>query len=317
MSVINPVVTVLMPVYNGKKYLSETIESILSQTYKDFEFLIINDCSTDNSVEIINSYNDDRIKLIQNKKNKGQSKTMNKGINLASGKYIARIDQDDVSYENRLKMQINKISGLQKTIVGSWSHAINEKSEIVGLIEHPITSELIIDSLSISSSFSHSSIFIEKKDLVKLGGYNEKYKIAMDWDLWIKAATNNYHFYNIPEYLIGLRRHSKQASKNFNGEKILNSETLDLIGKSKLLIRTKKNSNAFIGWRYYHEIKNIKYHYSPVKAFIKILFYLFKLFPLIQFIKILFFHKIINNPSKLYNAPIVYKKNEVFIKKKI
>jgi len=310
MNVVKPVITVLMPVYNGQKYLSETIESILSQSYKNFEFLIVDDCSTDNSVEIINSYNDERIKLINNKKNKGQSKAMNQGISLARGKYIARIDQDDISYDNRLQIQINKISGLQKTILGSWAYAINENSEIIGLIEHPIRSELIIDGLSISSSLSHSSIFIEKKDLVNLGGYHKKYKIAMDWDLWIRAATNNYHFYNIPKYLIGLRQHAKQASKNLNGQKILNGETLDLIGRSKLLIRTKKNSKAYIGWRYYHKIINIKLHYNPAKALIKFLFYLFKFSPLIQFIKIVFFHKIINNPSKLYNAPIVYKKNK-------
>ena len=124
MNSVNPIITVLMPVYNGENYLSETIESILSQTYKDFEFLIIDDCSTDNSIKVINSYNDDRIKLVKSLKNRGQSMTMNEGLKLAKGKYIARIDQDDISYKNRLKTQIDKIYGLKKTILGTWAYAV-------------------------------------------------------------------------------------------------------------------------------------------------------------------------------------------------
>ena len=195
MNVVKPVITVLMPVYNGQKYLSETIESILSQSYKNFEFLIVDDCSTDNSVEIINSYNDERIKLINNKKNKGQSKAMNQGISLARGKYIARIDQDDISYKNRLQTQIDKIYGLKKTILGAWAYAINQKSDIIGCIQHPVKNESILDALSIGSPLSHSSIFADKKELLLLGGYTENFKIAMDWDLWIKAAIKNYYFY--------------------------------------------------------------------------------------------------------------------------
>ena len=110
MKSFNPLVTVLMPVYNGEKYLAEAIESVLNQTFADFELLIIDDCSSDNSVEIIQSYNDNRLKLIINEENIGQSKTLNKGIEFAKGKYIARLDQDDLSYKERLQIQIEKIS---------------------------------------------------------------------------------------------------------------------------------------------------------------------------------------------------------------
>ena len=93
---MKPIVTVLMTVYNGKNYLSEAIESVLCQTLTNYEFLIVDDASTDNSIEIINSYNDSRIKLLINQKNIGQTASLNKGLATAQGEYIARFDQDDV-----------------------------------------------------------------------------------------------------------------------------------------------------------------------------------------------------------------------------
>ena len=103
----NILVTVLLPVYNSEMFLREAIDSILSQSFKDFEFLIINDGSSDNSLNIINSYHDQRIKLIDNIQNKGLIFSLNKGIDLAKGKYIARMDADDISLPERLETQIN------------------------------------------------------------------------------------------------------------------------------------------------------------------------------------------------------------------
>ena len=88
----NPIISIIMPNYNGEKYIQQTIDSILNQTFQDFEFIIIDDCSTDNSVEIINSYQDDRIILLENEQNLGPSASRNKGHNIAKGKYIAIID---------------------------------------------------------------------------------------------------------------------------------------------------------------------------------------------------------------------------------
>ena len=102
----SPLVTVLMPVYNGEKYIYESILSIINQTFDDFEFLIIDDCSKDNSINIIKSFHDKRLRLEKNKKNIGQTLTLNKGLELARGKFIARIDQDDISANNRLECQI-------------------------------------------------------------------------------------------------------------------------------------------------------------------------------------------------------------------
>ena len=103
---MKPLISVVMSVYNGEKYLKRSIDSILNQTFKDFEFIIINDGSTDKSLEIIKSYDDDRIVLID-QENKGLTKSLNIGIKTASGKYIARQDADDVSLPDRLKKQVD------------------------------------------------------------------------------------------------------------------------------------------------------------------------------------------------------------------
>ena len=103
-----PLITVLMPVYNGEKYLQQAIESILKQTFTDFEFLIINDGSTDNSENIILSYDDSRIRYIKNEENLRLIRTLNKGIELAKGKYIARMDCDDISLPYRFEKQLKE-----------------------------------------------------------------------------------------------------------------------------------------------------------------------------------------------------------------
>ena len=273
--------------------------------------MIIDDCSTDQSVKIIQSYNDERIKLIINEENIGQSRTMNRGIEIAKGKYIARLDQDDLSRKDRIQLQLKEISGLNKTILGSWAYAIDKNSQITGFFQYPLDSEKIIDALAINSALAHSSIFMKKEDFVSLGSYSNKYSIAMDWDLWLKAANNNYNFKNIPQYLIGLRLHDKQISRNNKGKIIFNKEVLSLISSSKNIIKTKKNFNAYTGWKYYHEISFVLYNNKPSKSLYKLFYYLINFKPLYELFKICVYHKIINSPQKLYNAPMHFTKKSL------
>ena len=128
----NPKVTVLMSVYNGEKYLQEAIDSILEQTFKDFEFLIINDGSTDKTGEILESYHDLRIKIINNEKNIGLTKSLNKGLKLARGEYIARQDADDISMPERLEKEVEFLETHQDyAVVGAFAKIINKNSEIL------------------------------------------------------------------------------------------------------------------------------------------------------------------------------------------
>ncbi len=127
---INSKVTILMPVYNGEKYLKEALESILNQTFTNFEFLIINDASTDNSKNIINSFNDHRIKLIENKENLGLTKSLNKGISISQSEYIARMDADDISLPKRLGIQVKFMDKHPEIgAVGTWAKIIGDKNK--------------------------------------------------------------------------------------------------------------------------------------------------------------------------------------------
>ncbi len=127
-----PLVTVLMPVFNAEKYLREAIESILNQTLIEFEFLIIDDGSSDNSISIIRSYSDSRIRFIQNEHNLGISKTLNRGIELASAELIARMDADDISYPQRLQKQYDYINNNEDcALLSTWTRMITEDKQHV------------------------------------------------------------------------------------------------------------------------------------------------------------------------------------------
>ena len=129
----NPKITVLMPVYNGEKYLREAIGSILNQTFNDFEFLIINDSSTDSTREIILSYDDTRIRLEDNEKNIGLTHSLNKGLRLAKGKYVARMDADDISLPDRLEKQLAVIeNNTDVSIVACWIDIIDKNNTYIG-----------------------------------------------------------------------------------------------------------------------------------------------------------------------------------------
>ncbi|MCK4918257.1 MAG: glycosyltransferase family 2 protein [Candidatus Pacebacteria bacterium] len=208
-----PVVTVLMPVYNGEKYLKEAINSILNQTFNDFEFLIINDGSTDKSEEIICSYKDLRIKLINNEVNLGIIKSLNKGIDLAKGKYIARMDADDISLPKRLEIQVKFMDKNPRIgIAGSWAKVLeNGKTQkYAKIISDP---EKIKITLLFRCLLIHPSIIIRKNLLEKNNlRYNLNHEHAEDYGLW-NNAVKCFPITNIKNALIQYRIHDSNTSK--------------------------------------------------------------------------------------------------------
>lgn len=205
----NPKVTVLMSVYDGEKYLREAIESILNQTFKDFEFLIINDGSTDSSRDIILSYNDPRIRLVDNEKNIGLTRSLNKGLRLAKGEYIARMDADDVSLPERLKKE-GKLLGDHKDtgLVGSSVFLMNEDGKILGTKKVSTKNSEIKQNLLKGNPFWHGSVMFRRECIEEVGGYREVFEAAQDYDLWLRISEK-YNMANIEEPLykwrIGLR----------------------------------------------------------------------------------------------------------------
>ncbi len=217
-----PKVSVIMAVYNGEKYLREAIESILSQTFKDFEFIIVDDGSTDRTPDILKEYEkkDDRVKIITNSKNIGLTKSLNKAIKIAKGEYIARQDADDISLPERLEKQVefmdkNRDIGL----VGAFYYEIGENGSIVSKKILPTKDTYLKKILIKYNPFFHSSIIIRRKVFSKVGLYDEKFKKAQDYELWFRVARF-YKLTNIPKFLIKRRYTKEMISQKNESEQI-------------------------------------------------------------------------------------------------
>jgi len=196
-----PKVTVLMSVYNGGKYLREAIDSILVQSFKDFEFLIIDDGSTDSSSDIIRSYTDPRIRLIKNEENIGLTHSLNKGLKLARGEYIARMDADDISLPERLEKQVHFLDEhMGVGLVSSSYIKINMAGEEIGFQKVAIENDEIKERLLQFNCFCHPSAVFRRECVERVGAYRETFEIAQDYDLWLRIAEE-FEVANVEESL--------------------------------------------------------------------------------------------------------------------
>lgn len=206
-------VSVVMPVYNGEKYLKEAIDSILNQTYTDFEFIIINDGSTDSTKEIIQSFEDQRIVVLENEKNLGIVSTLNRGLDCAVGEYIARMDADDIAEKGRLEKQVNTLDGDSTIgVLGTGTRVfgddIEDKEMHSTLNPNQLKAELIF-----SSCICHPSVMIRKKVLDEFGiRYKEEYKGAEDYEMWWQIAAVS-KIASIPDILHNYRIHKQQITQ--------------------------------------------------------------------------------------------------------
>lgn len=193
-------VSVVLPAYNAELYLKEALDSILQQTFTNFELIILNDGSTDSTEDIILSYEDSRIVYVKNQENLGLIGTLNKGISLAKGKYIARMDADDIALPKRLSKQISFLeANTQYGVVGAFAQIIDSKE----IYKVPITNEAIKAFLYIDSPFIHPSVVI-RKDLLSSNLYDHQYHRIEDYELWVRLSAQT-KFYNIPEILLKYR----------------------------------------------------------------------------------------------------------------
>jgi glycosyltransferase involved in cell wall biosynthesis len=183
-----PTISIVMPVYNAERYLIEAIDSILVQDYSDFEFIIINDGSTDQSKQIIHSFNDSRIVYLENDKNLGIVQTLNKGLHAAKGKFIARMDADDISLPHRFKQQINYLSEHPEIgVVGTAYQPIDELANPVRapiyMPEYPMSAKWF---MLIGSPLAHPSIMFYSELARKIGGYSDQFPHAEDYEYWLR-----------------------------------------------------------------------------------------------------------------------------------
>ncbi len=198
-----PLISVIMSVYNGDKYLHEAIDSILNQTFKDFEFIIINDGSTDKSLKIIHSYNDDRIVLI-NQENAGLANALNNGIAISKSNFIARMDADDIAYPERIQKQHEFLTNnIDYVIVGSNAKIIDINGCIVRHSNIPIKNEEMKGKLP-ETPFIHPSVMFRKDSFYEAGQYPEYMLKAQDYVLFNRMAKLG-KFANIAENLMEYR----------------------------------------------------------------------------------------------------------------
>lgn len=211
----SPLVSIIMPVYNGSFYLKEAILSILNQTYKNFEFIIIDDGSTDNSLEIIQEFNDkdNRIQYIS-RENRGLVFSLNQALGISSGKYIARMDADDISLPNRLLKQVELMEHEFLDICGCHYHIIGENNKFLDSILVPLDHQSLLLYLYHGVPFAHGSVMFRHKFLIKNNiKYGENFTFAEDKALWMKMYDLGAKFGNLNEFLFLYREYNKSLSK--------------------------------------------------------------------------------------------------------
>jgi len=214
-----PLVTILLPAYNCEHFIKQTIDSVLNQTYQNFELLIINDGSTDNTINIINSYTDHRLIHILNNENKGLIYSLNKGIQLAKGKYIARIDADDICLPTRIEKQVNWLEQNNNTaLVATTICFINENNEHTGfwhLDKMCITEKEIKNAMKWECCIAHPSVMM-RAATIKMYSYSSKQKHTEDYDLWLQLLSDKLVIEKINEPLLLYRVHSNSVTSSIH-----------------------------------------------------------------------------------------------------
>ena len=228
-----PLVSVIIPAYNAEDYINESIQSMLDQSYVNIEIIIINDASTDNTKNIIETYNDNRITLINNPNNLGCAASLNVGINASTGKYIARMDSDDISLPNRIHTQVTLLEKHEEIAgCGTWIKTFGQQAEIW---KYPVKSNRLKCELLFRCELAHPTTMYRRDILNKYQiRYNDKIKYVEDYDFW-RQIIEHEKLCNISEPLLLYRIHDSNISRSNITEKNMSlmnihKQFLDKIG---------------------------------------------------------------------------------------
>ncbi|MCC6599841.1 MAG: glycosyltransferase [Crocinitomicaceae bacterium] len=229
----HPEISVILPVFNAESYLRECIDSILSQTFPDFELIIINDGSTDGSEKIVASFKDNRIRYIKNEQNKGLVETLNIGIGEARGNFIARMDADDVCMTERFQKQFLWLERHPETgVLGSFFIQKDEGGN--RWVRLPMNHDEIIAELIFKSPVAHPTVIFRAEVLKKYKIlYDVTFPAAEDYELWTRLAELT-NIENIPEYLLIYRMHERQETKTKRSEKEMSRKKILLSQLNKI-----------------------------------------------------------------------------------
>jgi len=291
----NNFISILMPVYNDELHIGESIDSILRQTFKQFELLIIDDGSTDGTANIISKYSDERIKFFQ-RIHSGLISQLNFGLSVSNGDFIARMDSDDISLPEKLMMQYEYLNANSNIdIVGTCFYFINEKGENLLLKINPEYHKDIEFMMPMIDCLLHSTMLIRKKTLIDAGGYKDGYLHAEDDELFLRLLSNNYKFHNLQKPLYKYRI-SERNSEYYNRHKE-NSYKCSLIYLNNFY--KNKNSGKEKGYFYFRRAL-LEYYKGSIsiarKYFLKSFFYIpDKFFKILRYLIFTFLgHNIFN-----------------------
>jgi GT2 family glycosyltransferase len=213
---MTPKVTVLLAVRDGEPYVREAVESVLAQTFSDFEFLVVDDASSDRTVEILESFGDERIRVLRNERNLGQVPSLNRGLREASGEYVARIDHDDVSLPRRLERQVAALDAEPRVaLVGAWMDLVDERGRLVVRQRARMDDRVrfLYETVVMNVLIAHPAATYRREPVLALGGYDESTGPAEDKDLWRRLALAGWDARIVPEPLVVYRVHDAQLSK--------------------------------------------------------------------------------------------------------
>jgi len=297
----NPAISVIMPVYNAQRYLKEAIESVLKQTFEDFEFLIVDDGSTDASEKIVRSFDDPRIVYVKNERNLGIAKSLYRGVELARGEYIARMDADDICMPQRLERQLKYFATYPETdLLFTEIEFVDFQGEECG--EWPVdracsTHEEIVSVLPRQNCLAHPTLMV-RRSLLQKHPYDSRAFASEDYNLWLRLAAEGYRFAKIPEPLLKYRIHSTSLTFE-SGRNVLKKYRKLLSAKLTFLLERASgpDRNDFdreVAKRFFRETGN--FFKDLLKPSLRSLFlhmgtFLWYLFPRRFSHKILFFSK--------------------------
>jgi glycosyltransferase involved in cell wall biosynthesis len=266
-------VSVIMPVFNGAVFLGEAIQSILEQTFTNYEFIIINDGSTDSSLDVIKSFNDPRIKLIINPQNLGIILSLNKGLAISQGEYIARMDCDDICYKDRLDKQVGFLDSHKNIgILACNVKIVDRSSKKTVYVKRPETNHQIKWRLLFDCPIMHPAVMFRKELVEKYGDYSSEYLHSEDYELWSRFSKYT-EINQINEVLVILGKHDANIGSIYS--KIQNNNQLAISYKniSHFLLENKVDRNS----SEYKLLNDFIYH-KPEFTHVTFLIFIYKIY---------------------------------------
>jgi len=288
---MNIKLSILMSTYNSARYISDAVKSILGQTYREFELLIIDDGSDDDTERKIKEFSDKRIRY-EKIAHIGRSAALNLGLNLCACEWVALMDADDICHSQRLEKQINSLVFEENSISCTWSLYFS-KGKIRYSRETPVDTYELNKKMALHNYIDNPSVVYNKKFILANGGYNTNYKVHEDYELWLRIK-NKARFIVVPEYLIYMRMQKNSLSR---AEKespqivyAIQKPYYDNLNES-FGIDNKEEKRTLKGWReYFYGDKDATRNYWSIKDFFRdykiLAAYLFTFMPVNVFVKI-------------------------------